>query len=245
MSERWRDLITIEPGKRSGKPCIRGMRITVDDILSSLAAGMSEQQILDDFPYLTAEDIHACLAYAGKDDQTFLRLCEDYPEMHLERDAAGEIVMMAPAGAGSSGRNAKLVYQLENWVQSSGLGKSFESSAGFVLPNGARRSPDASWISTDRWNALSVEEQDGFPPLCPDFVVEIRSPSDRLPALRAKMDEYVTQGARLGWLIDPQRRVVEIYRPGREVEVVVDPVRVSGNDVLPGFVLDLRDILTS
>ena len=177
-------------------------------------------------------------------DRAFLRLCADYPESRLEQDATGEIIMMAPAGAGSSGRNLKLVCQLENWVQLSGLGKAFESSAGFVLPNGARRSPDASWISTERWVSLTVEEQEGFPPICPDFVVELRSPSDRLPTLRAKMDEYIAQGTSLGWLVDPQRRAVEIYRHGTGVEVVVDPATLSGEDVLPGFVLNLRDILT-
>jgi len=176
-------------------------------------------------------------------DNVFMQLCKDYPEMHLEQDATGEIIMMAPAGAGTGGRNSKLVCQLENWVTASGLGKSFESSAGFTLPNGARRAPDAAWVRMERWNTLTVAEQEGFAPLCPDFVVELRSPSDRLPRLRAKMREYIAQGARLGWLIDPRRRVVEIYRPGRLVETLKDPGTVSGEGVLPGFVLDLGDIL--
>jgi len=119
----------------------------------------------------------------------------------------------------------------------------FDSSGGFVLPNGAIRSPDASWIEWPRWNGLTAAQRRGFPPICPDFVVELRSESDKKAELRIKMQEYLEQGARLGWLIDPLTTTVEIYRPGRAVEVLERPTEVSSEDVLPGFVLDLREIL--
>ncbi len=153
---------------------------------------------------------------------------------------------MSPAGADSSGRNFELSGQLHSWTRGAGqgLGKAFDSSAGFRLPNNAVRSPDASWVTLDRWNALAPDEQERYAPLCPDFVVELRSPSDPLPEVRAKMREYLDQGARLGWLIDPLRNTVEIYRPGRPVEVREAPATLSGEDVLPGFTLDLTGILS-
>jgi Uma2 family endonuclease len=176
-------------------------------------------------------------------DRLFLRLCTANPELRLERTAGGELIIMPPAGAGSGGRNLPLSGQLYNWVTASGLGKGFDSSAGFTLPNGAIRSPDASWIAEDRWDALTPDEQEGFAPLCPDFVVELRSKTDSLREVRAKMREYRSQGARLGWLIDPKRRVVEVYRPRRRVAILQAPATLSGEDVLPGFVLDLKGIL--
>jgi Uma2 family endonuclease len=176
-------------------------------------------------------------------DRLFLRLCSANPDLRLERTAQGELVIMPPAGAGSGGRNLSLTGQLYNWVEASGLGKGFDSSAGFTLPNGAIRSPDASWVDQDRWDALTPDEQEGFAPLCPDFVVELRSKTDSLREVRAKMRESRSQGARLGWLIDPKRRVVEVYRPGRRVAVLQAPATLSGEDVLPGFVLDLKGIL--
>jgi Uma2 family endonuclease len=138
-------------------------------------------------------------------DRLFLRLCRANPDLRLERTATGELIIMPPAGSGSGGRNLKVAQQLANWVDASGQGVAFDSSAGFTLPNGAIRSPDASWVARDRWDALTPDEQEGFAPLCPDFVVELRSPTDRLPDLRDKMREYRAQGARLGWLIDPKR----------------------------------------
>jgi Uma2 family endonuclease len=176
-------------------------------------------------------------------DRLFLRLCRANPDLRLERTATGELIIMPPAGSGSGGRNLKVAQQLANWVDASGLGVAFDSSAGFTLSNGAIRSPDASWVARDRWDALTPDEQEGFAPLCPDFVVELRSPTDRLPDLREKMREYRAQGARLGWLIDPKRKVVEVYRPRRHVEVLTAPVTLSGEGVLPGFVLDLKGIL--
>jgi len=187
-------------------------------------------------------------------DRLFLDLCGANPELRLERTVTGELIAMTPASSEAGGRNAKLTYQLINWVITSGMGHGFDSSAGFTLPNGAIRSPDASWISNDRWDALTPSERAGFARICPDFVVELRSTTDRLRDLRIKMREYRANGARLGWLIDPVRKVVEIYRPPhldavtklpqRGVEVLTAPTTLSGEDVLPGFVLDLNDILT-
>ena len=176
-------------------------------------------------------------------DRLFTRLCSANPELRLERTARRELVIMPPAGAESGGRNVPLTGQLYNWVKATGLGKSFDSSTGFTLPNGAIRSPDASWVTRDRWEALTSEEQKKFAPLCPDFVVELRSETDPLRDIRAKMREYRSQGARLGWLLDPKRKVVEVYRPGRRVAVLQAPATLSGEDVLPGFVLDLKGIL--
>lgn len=176
-------------------------------------------------------------------NRLFTRLCSANPDLRLERTAQGELIIMPPTGAGSGGRNLTLSRQLGNWVVGSGLGKAFDSSAGFTLPSGAIRSPDVSWVAQDRWDALTPDEQEGFAPLCPDFVVELRSRTDRLRDVRAKMREYRSQGARLGWLLDPKRKLVEVYRPGRRVAVLQAPATLSGEEVLPGFVLDLKGIL--
>ncbi|MBV8076861.1 MAG: Uma2 family endonuclease [Planctomycetaceae bacterium] len=176
-------------------------------------------------------------------DRAFMRLCRANPDLRLERTAGGELIVMTPAGADSSGRNLKIAGRLYVWSEANELGITFDSSAGFTLPNGAIRSPDASWIVRARWEALTPEDRQGFAPICPDFVVELRSPADRLRDLRAKMAEYRIEGARLGWLIDPKRKMVEIYRPRRRVEVLTVPAALSGEDVLPGFVLDLKGIL--
>ena len=148
-------------------------------------------------------------------DELFTQLCQANPLMRLERSAEGELVIMAPAGMESSGRNLILTGQLFVWVQKTGLGKAFDSSAGFTLPNGAIRSPDASWITRERLNTLTREQRERFAPICPDFVAELRSPSDEVDILREKMEEYRECGARLGWLIDPWSRRVEIYGPDR------------------------------
>jgi Uma2 family endonuclease len=176
-------------------------------------------------------------------DRLFLRLCGANPDLRLERTALGGLIIMPPAGSGSGGRNLRVAQQLANWVDASGFGVGFDSSAGFTLPNGAIRSPDASWVARDRWDALTPDEQEGFAPLCPDLVIELRSPTDSLKSLREKMREYRAQGARLGWLIDPRRKVVEVYRPRRRVEVLRSPASLACEDVLPGLVLDLKGIL--
>jgi Uma2 family endonuclease len=175
-------------------------------------------------------------------DEQFLQLCQNNRELKFERTQSGELIIMPPTGGTTSDRNSDLNFQVRTWNRQYNLGKVFDSSGGFKLPNGADRSPDASWVRIERWEALTSEEKDKFLPLCPDFVIELRSPSDSLQTLRSKMQEYIDNGARLGWLIDPKRRVIEIYRPDREVEILTSPNTVSGEDVLPGFVLDLTPI---
>ena len=165
------------------------------------------------------------------------------PDLRLERTAGGELIVNPPTGGESGNRNLSISTQLGIWCEANeDLGKGFDSSTGFILPNGARRSPDASWINRARWEALTAQERKGFGRLCPDFVVVLRSASDSLSTLQTKMREYIDNGARLGWLIDPQNRRVEIYRQQAEVEILLDPVELSGEDVLPGFVLNLRRV---
>lgn len=147
-----------------------------------------------------------------------------------------------PTGWETGKRNRSIIAQLDHWYEENKQGEAFDSSTGFILPNGATRSPDACWISQERWDTLTDEQKGTFPNICPDFVVELRSKSDTLKSLQEKMQEYIDNGARLGWLIDPQNRTAEIYRPGLEVEVLSSPAEVSGEDVLPGFVLDLRRV---
>jgi len=175
-------------------------------------------------------------------DEQFFQLCQNNRDLRFERTAAGELIIMPPTGSETGDRNADLTYQLRGWSRQNKLGKSFDSSTGFKLPNAAERSPDASWVKMERWNALSVAEKERFAPLCPDFVVELMSPSDSLEKTRTKMREYMDNGARLGWLINRQQQQVEIYRPNREVEILQSPQTLSGEDLLPGFVLDLAEI---
>ena len=164
-------------------------------------------------------------------------------ELRLERTATGELIVNPPTGGNTGHRNLSITGQLSVWFEANDtLGKPFDSSTGFKLPNGANRSPDAAWVSQRRWDALTLEQQEGFIPLCPDFVVELRSKSDTLIDLRSKMEEYRSNGAKLGWLIDPQNKRVEVYRPGQSVEVLENPSRLSGEKVLPGFSLSLKRI---
>lgn len=178
------------------------------------------------------------------DDALFTELAAAN-DLRLERTAAGDLEIMTPAGFGAASRNFLLTYRLGCWSEAEGrgLGVFGDSSAGFVLPGGAIRSPDASWVALARWEALSAADRSGFAPLCPDFAAELRSPTDRLGHLRRKLREYRAAGARLGWLLDPRRGAVEVYRPGRPLEVLDRPARLSGEDVLPGLVLDLKGIL--
>ena len=173
-------------------------------------------------------------------DEQFLRLCQENPEMRLELNAQGELVIMPPTGAKTGLRNNELAYALTGWAKTDGTGLAFDSSTLFALPNGARRSPDAAWVRRERWNRLTEEQQEGPAPLCPDFVVELRSPSDRLVLLYEKMQEYIDNGARLGWLIDPSEKRVYVYRPGQPVETLDNPDMVSGEPVLPGFMLKVH-----
>lgn len=176
-------------------------------------------------------------------DEQFFQLCQKNRDLIFERTAKGELLIMSPTGGETSNRNFDLAVQLGIWNRQTNLGKGFDSSGGFKLPNGADRAPDLSWIPRERWDALTREQRQKFLPLCPDFAVELRSPSDSLTDLREKMQEYMDNGTRLGWLIDPQNKRVEIYRAGRDVEILQNPETLSGEDVLPGFVLDLKEIL--
>lgn len=173
----------------------------------------------------------------------FGRLCAANPELDLEREANGRVVVMPPAGSESSSRNMGLSGQLWYWNQQVRTGVVFDSSAGFTLPNSAVRGPDASWMSRERWEAVPEADRRRFAHVSPDFVAELASPSDDRDRLRAKMEEYIAQGVRLGWLIDPRDATVRIYRPGRPLETLARPATLSGEDVLPGFVLDLKGIL--
>lgn len=175
-------------------------------------------------------------------DDQFFQLCQENENIRLERTAKGELIIMPPAGGETGNRNAGLTAQIWIWNNQNKLGEVFDSSTGFKLPNGANKSPDAAWIKLERWNALTPEQQKKFPPLCPDFVVELLSPSDSLKETQDKMKEYRDNGALLGLLINRKNRQVEIYRPGAEVEVLDNPNQVSGEPVLPGFVLNLASI---
>jgi Uma2 family endonuclease len=179
------------------------------------------------------------LENVGLTDEQFERLCWANKDWQFERTAKGKFVIMPPGGGVSGNREADLITDLNLWNRQTGLGKVFSSSTIFRLPNGGDRAPDAAWVEGSRWDALTEEERESFPPICPDFVIELRSRTDALTPLREKMQEYLHSGLRLGWLINPQQQQVEIYRPNRNVEIVRFPVRLSGEAVLPGFVLDL------
>jgi Uma2 family endonuclease len=175
--------------------------------------------------------------------EQFEALANANRDLRLERTDQGELIVNPPVGWESSRQNSSLTGQLYSWHDAhEELGATFDSSGGFTLPSGAIRSPDASWVSRQRWDALTPKQRGTFPHICPDFVVELRSPSDSLTGLQSKMREYLENGARLGWLLDPQNRRVEIYRLGGEVEVLENPVELLGKDVLPGFVLNLRKL---
>lgn len=176
-------------------------------------------------------------------DDAFSKLAQANPEVKFERTAKGELIVMSPTGGDTGKRNSELTFQLHAWNRQTQLGVTFDSSTLFQLPNAARRSPDAAWIPLERWESLTPEDQETFPPLCPDFVVELRSPSDSLKSLQGKMQEYLDNGTRLGWLIDPKAKQVQIYRPGQEKQVELAPTSLSGEAVLPGFVLELEGIL--
>ncbi|HEY9902960.1 MAG TPA: Uma2 family endonuclease [Candidatus Sericytochromatia bacterium] len=172
-------------------------------------------------------------------DEQFYQLCQNNRELKFERTASGELFIMPPVGGESGNREAELIADLAIWNRQTGLGFTFSSSTIFKLPNGADRSPDAAWIRRERWEALTSEQRRKFPPIAPDFVIELRSATDDLEMLRAKMQEYLDAGVRLGWLINPQQQQVEVYRLGQEVQVYELPTELSGEDVLPGFTLSL------
>ncbi|MGD1901792.1 MAG: Uma2 family endonuclease [Geitlerinemataceae cyanobacterium] len=172
--------------------------------------------------------------------EQFYELCLVNQDVAMERSPQGELIIMSPVGGGSGYQEARLIAKLYNWHEETGLGVVFSSSTVFKLPNGGDRSPDAAWVSQASWDALTPEQQEKFPPLCPEFVIELRSKSDRLVPLQQKMQEYLGSGLKLGWLVNPQDRTVEIYRAGRDVETLELSTTVSGEDVLPGFELELK-----
>ena len=174
--------------------------------------------------------------------EQFYQLCEENPDLKLERNANGELIVMPPTGGETGKSNSKFNLQIGLWNEQTELGEVFDSSTGFTLPNKADRSPDASWVEKSRWSALTPEQREKFIPLCPDFVIELVSPSDSLKKSQEKMQEYMENGCRLGWLINRKKREVEIYRPGQDVEVLQSPLTLSGENVLPGFVLNLQKI---
>jgi Uma2 family endonuclease len=174
--------------------------------------------------------------------EQFYEFCQANPDLRIEQTATGEVIVMPPAFSDTGNRNSKIVIQLGIWAEQGGMGEVFDSSTGFTLPNGATRSPDAAWIQSERWNALTAEQKASFAPICPDFVVELRSASDSLSSLQAKMQEYIENGARLGFLIDRKRRVVYRYRPQQPPERLEQPEMVSGEPELAGFSLQMAKI---
>lgn len=175
-------------------------------------------------------------------DEDFLDFCRHNPDARIERERDGEIIIMPPAFSETGGMNMSLSMIIGIWARKDGTGRAFDSSTGFTLPNRALRSPDASWISNERWSHLSDEDRAGFARACPDFVVELRSQSDTIRKLRSKMTEYIDNGALLGWLIDPLERRVHIYRPDAEGEVLQNSAEISGDLVLRGFTLELEEV---
>jgi Uma2 family endonuclease len=178
----------------------------------------------------------------GLTQDQFFRLCGDNPELRLELTAQKEIIVMSPTNSKTGMRNAEINFQLMKWAKQDGRGVVFDSNTGFVLPNGANRSPDASWILRSRWDALTLQQQSVFAPICPDFVVELWSPSDTLKEIQFKMDEYVANGAHLGFLIYPPQQHVYVYRPGQNPQRLDQPASVSADPEMPGLTLDLTEI---
>lgn len=176
-------------------------------------------------------------------DEQFFELCQKNRDYRFERSAKGELIIMPPTGGETGNRNGRITQRLFNWADTNELGIAFDSSTGFKLPNGADRSPDACWVKIERWNALTLEQRRKFVLLCPDFVVELLSPTDSLPTTRKKMQEYLDNGTKLGWLLNRKNQQVEIYRPGQAVEIRQSPTSLSGEDILPGFILDLKGII--
>lgn len=176
-------------------------------------------------------------------DKEFERFCAKNRELRIEMTSEGEMIIMLPVVTKGGSRNFLLTSRFGAWVEAHNTGIGFDSSTGFTLPNGAKRSPDVSWMRRQRWEALTSEQKNSFAPICPDFVVELRSGSDRLKTLQKKMEEYIANGAELGWLIDPKKKKVHIYQPNAPVQILDNPSEVSGEPLLTGFVLKLSGIL--
>ena len=175
-------------------------------------------------------------------DDDFFEFCRENPDVRIEMDKNGDIDIMPPTGAETGIKNFKLTTKFGNWVEKDGTGEGFDSSTGFTLPNGARRSPDVSWMTLKKWNAIPKARRKKFAPVCPDFVVELRSETDTLKKLQEKMEEYIENGASLGWLIDAAKRKIYVYRPDAKVEILENPTKISGEPFLKGFTLNLKEI---
>ena len=175
-------------------------------------------------------------------DHEFYEFCQLNRDLRLELTSEGDLIIMPPTGSKTGIRNSRLHLRLAGWAETDGTGQAFDSSAGFRLPNSAKRSPDFAWVNNERWNALTEEEQEEFAPLCPDFVVELRSRTDILANIQRKMEEYMANGAQLGWLIDPLERKVHVYRPSAPVEELDNPQSISGEPLLSGLTLNLQEI---
>src|SRR5262249_35838482 len=174
--------------------------------------------------------------------EQFEQVCRKYTKLRLELTSTGELIIMPPGSPLTGIRNADLTYQLEAWARKNATGVCFASCAGFTLPNSAIRSPDASWMRREKWDSLRQQQKERFSSICPDLVGEIRSRPDRLPVLLSKIEEYIANGASLGWLIDPSTRRVYVYRPDEEVVVLENPETVSGEPLLPGFTLNVAEL---
>ncbi len=175
-------------------------------------------------------------------DDQFFEFCQINKELRIERTAEGDLIIMTPAGGETSWRNSEIVIALGNWAKQDGTGVVFDSSGGFVLPDGATRAPDVAWVKRSRLAELAPEQKKKFLPLCPDFAIELRSPSDRLKDIQDKMQEYIDNGLKLGWLIDPEERRVHIYLPESPVDILENPSQISGGSILSRFTLDLQEI---
>lgn len=175
-------------------------------------------------------------------DRALEQLCRENPDLRFETDARGKLIIMSPTGSESGKRNSSLLAQVWNWNNQGKAGVVFDSSTGFKLSNGATRSPDVSWIAIERWDSLNDKQKRGFAPIDPDFVIELMSPTDDLSTTQQKMTEYINCGVKLGWLINPDAKEVEIYRLGKDKEISSNPSSLSGEDILPGLTVELSDI---
>jgi len=208
---------------------------------------MSQQTLLDESASATVAPIlpgpiKLNIKSLKLTEEQFEFLCRDNRDLRIELTAQGELVIMSPTGMKTGWRNAKLTQSICYWSEKDGTGVCCDSSTLFTLPNGAKRSPDVSWIRRERVDALTEKQQEGFAPICPDFVLELRLPSDTVAEVQRKMDEYMSNGAELGWMIDPYSKHVYIYRPRQPIECLENPETVSGDPLLPGFVLNVREI---
>jgi Uma2 family endonuclease len=202
---------------------------------------MTNLQIRNEPASITV-DISSLMSLPQMSEQQFYEFCSHNPDLQIERNNQGEVIVMPPAFSDTGNSNFKIAVQLGLWAERDATGEGFDSSAGFTLPSGAMRSPDASWIKLDRWNALTDAQKASFAPICPDFVIELRSASDTLKSLQDKMQEYIDNGVSLGLLIDRQSRIVYCYRADRSVTVLTNPEQVNCDPELPGFILQMAKI---